>query len=91
MKIIRYAMLVAATLVLPACNDEIVGPTAPVHYPVVAGPWQGNVSYQARAARSRRGASRLNSKEMSSRTEVFVNTSNGSFYQSESFSLRLTR
>ena len=46
MKIIRYALLIATTLVLPACNDEIVGPTAPVSYPVVAGPWQGNVSYE---------------------------------------------
>jgi hypothetical protein len=47
MKILRYALLMAASLVLPGCNDEMPGPTAPVAYAVVAGPWQGNVSYQA--------------------------------------------
>lgn len=46
MKFIRYALLIAASLVLPACNDD-VGPTAPLQSPAVAGPWQGNVSYQA--------------------------------------------
>lgn len=46
MKFIRYALMIAASLVLPACNDD-VGPTAPLQSPAIAGPWQGNVSYQA--------------------------------------------
>lgn len=46
MKSIRYTLLIAASLVLPACNDD-VGPTAPLQpSPVVAGPWQGSVSYE---------------------------------------------
>jgi hypothetical protein len=46
MKLIRCALLIATSLVLPACNDD-VGPTAPLQSsPVVAGPWQGNVSYE---------------------------------------------
>lgn len=46
MKSVRYALMFAACLVLPACNDDM-GPTAPVQSPEVSGSWQGTVSYQA--------------------------------------------
>lgn len=45
MKSVRCALMIAACLVLPACNDD-AGPTAPVQYPQVAGSWQGTVTFE---------------------------------------------